>query len=87
MNLKQYFGLKVIIFPIQIISGFIYYYYNELKEMGYAIDLETVAFIHINMTYMLIAFVVVHIYLTTTGHTLTSNLKAMITGYEELEEE
>jgi hypothetical protein len=30
-------------------------------------------------------FLVAHLYLVTTGHTVTSNLKAMITGYEELE--
>jgi hypothetical protein len=29
----------------------------------------------------------VHLYLITTGTTVTSNLKAMITGYEELETE
>jgi thiosulfate reductase cytochrome b subunit len=29
----------------------------------------------------------VHLYLITTGHTVTSNLKAMITGWEELEGE
>jgi len=31
--------------------------------------------------------VIVHMYLITTGHTITSNLKAMVTGYEELEDE
>jgi thiosulfate reductase cytochrome b subunit len=35
----------------------------------------------------MIAFVIAHVYLTTTGHTVTSNLKAMITGWEELDEE
>ena len=37
--------------------------------------------------FALVAFVVGHIYLTTTGHSLFSNLKAMITGYEEIGEE
>jgi len=31
-------------------------------------------------------FLVVHVYMTTTGKTPTSNINAMITGYEELEE-
>jgi hypothetical protein len=31
-------------------------------------------------------FAIIHIYMTTTGTTPISNLKAMITGYEELEE-
>jgi thiosulfate reductase cytochrome b subunit len=34
-----------------------------------------------------VAFLITHLYLITTGETATSNLKAMITGYEELEEE
>ena len=34
---------------------------------------------------LLIAFIIAHLYLITTGETLTSNLKAMVTGYEELE--
>jgi thiosulfate reductase cytochrome b subunit len=29
----------------------------------------------------------VHVYLITTGHTVSSNLKAMVTGWEELEED
>jgi thiosulfate reductase cytochrome b subunit len=32
-------------------------------------------------------FLVIHVYMTTTGHTPTSNIRAMITGYEDLEEE
>lgn len=32
----------------------------------------------------MIAFLVVHLYLITTGHTVGSNLKAMITGWEDM---
>jgi thiosulfate reductase cytochrome b subunit len=34
---------------------------------------------------MILAFFIVHIYLTTTGHTVTSHIKAMITGWEKVE--
>jgi hypothetical protein len=34
----------------------------------------------------LVAFIIAHVYLITTGRTATSNLKAMITGYEETPE-
>jgi uncharacterized protein YoxC len=33
------------------------------------------------------AFIIVHVYMTTTGHSVTSNIKAMISGWELLEEE
>jgi hypothetical protein len=35
---------------------------------------------------MLLAFIIVHLYLITTGGTITSNLKAMITGFEDIED-
>ena len=31
------------------------------------------------------AFIVIHLYLITTGHKVFTNLWSMITGYEELE--
>ena len=33
------------------------------------------------------AFIIIHLYLITTGRTVSSNLKAMITGWEEMDEE
>ena len=33
---------------------------------------------------MMLLFLIAHIYLITTGATLTSHLKAMITGWEEV---
>jgi thiosulfate reductase cytochrome b subunit len=31
----------------------------------------------------MLAFVIAHVYLITTGHTLTAHLRAMVTGWEE----
>ena len=45
-----------------------------------------VAYIHTIGAYILIAFVIIHLYLITTGRTLTSNLEAMITGWETMDE-
>jgi Ni,Fe-hydrogenase I cytochrome b subunit len=50
-------------------------------------SVEPIALLHTIGAFLLIAFIVAHIYLTTTGHTPTSNIKAMITGWEDLEEE
>lgn len=33
---------------------------------------------------MILVFLIMHLYLITTGHTVGSQLKAMITGWEEL---
>jgi len=75
-----YFLLKVFLFPVQVGSGLLYMYYNDLS-----LDLETIATIHVIGTYLFLVFLIMHLYLTTTGHTLTSNIKAMITGWEDLE--
>ncbi len=84
-----YFFLKVVMFPLMVITGLLYMFYRyqwqgEVQSIGIE-NIETIAVLHTIGAYLLIAFVIVHIYLITTGHTLTSNLKAMITGWEELE--
>lgn len=86
-----YLSLKILIFPVMIISGLSYMYFRFIKNgevvtLGIG-SLERVALVHTLGAFVLVAFVIVHIYLITTGHTVTSNLKAMLTGWEELETE
>jgi thiosulfate reductase cytochrome b subunit len=49
--------------------------------------LKVVATLHTLGAFLLVAFFIAHIYLITTGDTITSNLKAMLTGYEDLPDE
>jgi cytochrome b subunit of formate dehydrogenase len=49
-------------------------------------SLEPVALIHTIGAYIMITFLVIHLYLITTGRTIFSNLKAMVTGWEEMDE-
>lgn len=86
-----YLGLKILVIPIMVISGLLYMYYRypqkqtiEPLNIG---SLEPVALLHTLGAYALTAFIIAHLYLITTGTTITSNLKAMVTGYEDLEEE
>ena len=82
-----YLGLKLLIIPLQVISGGIYYYYNELVTVwGLNQCVGNIAVLHTVGAFALVIFLIVHIYLTTTGHTVLSNIKAMVTGWEELEE-
>ncbi|MEN8225627.1 MAG: cytochrome b/b6 domain-containing protein [Bacteroidota bacterium] len=82
-----YFALTVMIIPVMVISGFLYLYFNYPIQ-GLALDsLMPLAYIHTIGAYILIAFVIIHLYLITTGRTLTSNLIAMITGWETMEEQ
>ncbi|MBN2135603.1 MAG: cytochrome b/b6 domain-containing protein [Acidobacteria bacterium] len=79
-----YLALKIVLFPLQIGSGLLYLYYNEISTPGNGISLKTIATVHIVGAFLLLIFLIVHLYMTTTGRTVFTNLIAMITGYEEL---
>jgi len=86
-----YLELKIMVIPVMVISGLFYMFYRYTSGDnigGLDIEsLETVALIHTAGAYALMAFVVVHVYLITTGHSILTNLKAMMTGYEDVEDE
>jgi thiosulfate reductase cytochrome b subunit len=85
-----YLALKVLVIPLVVVSGLLYMFYRYPERHGIEalnVDgLRTIAVVHTLGAFFLVAFLVAHVYLITTGHTLTSNLKAMITGYEDLED-
>lgn len=84
-----YLSLKILVIPTMVLSGLVYMFYRYPQKHGIEslnIDgLELIAVLHTAGAFFLIAFLIAHLYLITTGQTPTSNLKAMITGYEELE--
>ena len=82
-----YFGLKLIIIPVMIASGLLYFYFFSNLNNGTNISLSWIAYIHVFGAFILIGFVFIHVYLTTTGHTVFSSIKAMITGWEEMSDE
>ncbi len=86
MQAFAYLGVKVLINPLIWISGLAYLYYNELETAGMGINLGTIALLHTIGAFMMLAFLIGHIYLITTGHTVTAQLKAMLTGWDEVEE-
>ena len=86
-----YFGLKILVIPLSASSGLLYMFYRYPTRMGIeAINIHTLKFIavfHTIAAILLVLFLVTHLYLITTGDSITSNLNAMLTGYEELEAE
>ncbi|MCB2200450.1 cytochrome b/b6 domain-containing protein [bacterium] len=86
-----YLGLKVLVIPVMVTSGLLYMFYRYPQAGGMGTlnigGLEVVAVVHTIGAFALAAFLIAHLYLITTGTTVLSNLKAMITGYEELEDE
>ena len=86
-----YLGLKLLVIPVMAVSGLLYMYYRYPQENGIGTltinSLAPIAIIHTAGAFLLVAFIIAHLYLITTGSTATSNLKAMITGYEDLHNE
>ncbi len=86
-----YLGLKLLVIPVMVTSGLLYMFYRYPTRSGIeAINIKSlsiIAILHTAGAFLLVAFIIIHLYLITTGETLTSNLKAMLTGYEELEVE
>lgn len=86
-----YLTFKIVLIPITVISGLFYMFHKTIDQNNivviHKIKLESIATWHTLGAFLIIAFLILHVYMTTTGKTITSNIKAMITGYEELEDE
>lgn len=85
-----YLLVKVVINPLVWVSGLLYLYYNELGAAGVALlpglSLGAIALVHTAAAFMMLAFLIGHVYLATTGHTPLAHVKAMITGWEQLDD-
>ncbi|MEN6453009.1 MAG: cytochrome b/b6 domain-containing protein [Prolixibacteraceae bacterium] len=86
-----YLGFKLVLIPLIVISGILYMLHKTIDQNDIVIveniPLGTLAFLHTLGAFLLVIFLIVHVYMTTTGQTPVSNISAMVTGYEELEEE
>jgi thiosulfate reductase cytochrome b subunit len=82
-----YTGLKILIIPVLVTTGFLYLFHNELAGAGFGwISLGVIAAIHMFAALLMLAFMIAHIYLVTTGKRPLDSIKAMITGWEDLDE-
>ncbi len=78
-----YLALSALMLPVQMASGLFYYLYNYLNN---SIELSILAYVHTLVAFLLVNFLIVHVYMTTTGHSLFSHISGMITGWEEIYE-
>jgi thiosulfate reductase cytochrome b subunit len=70
-----------------VVTGLLYCLYNDWAAWNWTfLDLRLLALIHLACAFAILAFVIIHVYMTTTGHTLTSHIRAMFSGWEEVEE-
>lgn len=82
-----YLMLGVGLMPAIWVTGLLGFFYNLWPEwVSGGLSFAWVAAIHTLLAFVLLTFLILHVYLVTTGPTLTSQLRAMITGWEEVKQ-
>ena len=81
-----YMTFMVVIGPALWSTGIIYLLYDLWRDLPNAgLGLAVIAFIHTAAAYMIAVFVIVHVYMTTTGKSIFHYIRTMITGYDNVE--
>lgn len=81
-----YLFVKLMINPLIWITGLLYLFYSSWNDWGLGwLSLSWIATFHVIGAFMMLIFFIAHIYLATAGHTPTAHIKAMITGWEEVD--
>ncbi len=83
MQAQTYLGVTVVVTPLIWLSGLAYLFYNELGAAGFRVDLGTIATVHTVGAFLMLAFLIGHVYLGTTGHTPMAHFRAMVTGWDD----
>lgn len=79
-----YLAVKLLINPLLWASGLLYLFYNQLATAGLAgVPLAAIALAHTAGAFLMLVFLIAHVYLGTAGHTPTAHFKAMITGWDD----
>lgn len=81
-----YMAILNILLPAQIITGALMWGAQHFPDLTAQLGgLPFLAPFHTLIAWLFASFIVMHVYLTTTGTTPTSNIQAMITGWDEIE--
>ncbi len=83
-----YLGVKLVINPLIWFSGtlLLLFAWNAIDAMPLGLSLRGAALLHTAAAYMMLIFFIVHVYLATTGHKPLTYIRAMITGWEDIED-
>ncbi len=85
LQAMTYAALKLMLFPAIWVSGLAYLFYNYWQGGISNPWLYWVANIHVLSAYAILSFVIIHVYMLTTGDSFRHHLMPMITGYDEVE--
>ncbi|MCB0194214.1 MAG: cytochrome b/b6 domain-containing protein [Anaerolineae bacterium] len=81
-----YFGLLNVLLPLQVITGVLIWGMQTWPQLGNNLGgLPVLAPIHSLIAWLLAAFIIMHVYLTTTGHKPLGGIQSMMDGWDEVE--
>jgi thiosulfate reductase cytochrome b subunit len=88
MQQLTYLALLNVLFPLQFATGALVWAVGQWPAVAAALHgLTVIAPLHNAGSWLFLSFFVLHVYLVSTGHTVTDHLKSMVTGYGHLETE
>ncbi len=81
-----YLMLKIVLFPLIWGSGLIYLFYFVWRDLPHAtVWLDGIALVHTGAAFTILVFVMIHVYMLTTGHSFKSHVMPMINGFDEVD--
>ncbi|MCF7983249.1 MAG: cytochrome b/b6 domain-containing protein [Thiohalocapsa sp.] len=82
LQTMSYVGVMYVLMPLLILSGWAFLLSPSLPETVLGIGtIWIVAMTHLVLSWMLLLFLIVHVYIITTGETVMTNMRAMLTGW------
>ncbi|RYH09743.1 cytochrome b/b6 domain-containing protein [Tropicimonas sp. IMCC6043] len=85
LQAMAYLSLKLLIFPTIWITGIAYLTYRlwePAPNSGFWI--EIVGNLHVLAAFGILSFIVMHLYLMTTGHSVWKHIRPMFSGYDDI---
>jgi thiosulfate reductase cytochrome b subunit len=80
----SYLFIQCIFTPLIITTGILFsdilFFSTAINSIG---GIKVIDLIHVIVAYIFVLYLLVHIYMSTMGHTPFTHIKAMFTGYEE----
>ena len=83
-----YLGILNVLLPAQVITGVLIWGLQRWPDVAELLGgFQALALVHTLVAWAFAAFIVMHVYLTTAaGHTPAAGIKAMIEGWDEVEQ-
>ncbi|MBK5204256.1 MAG: cytochrome b/b6 domain-containing protein [Polaromonas sp.] len=80
--------IMILLVPIQFFTGVLLWDVTRFSPMVNMLGgVRVVDTVHVLLFIFFGGFIIVHVYLASLGHTPSAHFKAMITGYEDIEDE